>query len=273
MTIKKSDYPEKLRLADFLREPVIRRAIGDLRLNTGMNVLDAGCGIGSCLPLLAEQVGPSGHVTGLDISDELLSIARQRVHDDGLENRVTLVQGDVNDLLFTQDSFDCAVSVDCVGYPFSSKPVALLREFGRVVKPGGTVAMMGWTYQQLLPGYPLLESKLNTASSLVVPPGTDGGPEAHFLRAKGWFQKAGFADTGARSYAGDISGPLSHEEKEAVRAIFDMLWENARPAVSNDEWQLYQRISESGSEEYILDRPDYYGFFLYTCFEGYVPGK
>jgi ubiquinone/menaquinone biosynthesis C-methylase UbiE len=169
VTVEKSSYAEKLRLADLLREPVIRRAVGDLHLKAGINVLDAGCGIGSHLPLLAEQVGPSGHVTGLDISGELLSIARQRVHDDGLENRVRLVQGDVNNLPFAEESIDCVVSVDCVGYPFALQPVALLQELGRVVVPGGAVAIMGWSHQQLLPGYPLLESRLNTASSLVGP--------------------------------------------------------------------------------------------------------
>jgi demethylmenaquinone methyltransferase / 2-methoxy-6-polyprenyl-1,4-benzoquinol methylase len=271
MATQAGGYAHKLRLADILREPVMRRAIRDLQLNPGENVLDAGCGIGSHLSLLAEQVGPSGHVTGLDISNELISIARQRLTGQGLKDLITLVEGDVNNLPFAEDSIDCVVSVDCVGYPFTQKPVDLLRELGRVVIPGGTVAIMGWSHQQLLPGYPLLESRLNTASSLVTPSITGLGTESHFLRATGWFQEAGFIETSAKSYAGDISAPLSNEEKEAVRAFFEMLWENARKAVSNDEWQLFGRITSPGSSDCVLEQADYYGFFVYTRFAGHVP--
>jgi demethylmenaquinone methyltransferase/2-methoxy-6-polyprenyl-1,4-benzoquinol methylase len=270
MTTDMDDFAHKLHLADVLREPLIRRAVLDLRLNAGSNVLDAGCGIGSHLPLLAEQVGPSGHVTGLDISSEMILRARRNITRCGLEGRISLVQGDVNSLPFNESEFGCVLSVDCVGYPYSHNPIALLQELSRVVRPCGIVAVMGWSNQQLMPGYPLLESKLNTASSLVVPSGTDMGPEAHFLRASGWFKEAGFIRTRSNSYAGNICAPLSDEEKEAVQAFFEMLWGNARPAVSDDEWQLFQRISKPGSKEYILDRADYYGFFVYTCFAGQV---
>lgn len=75
----------------------------------------------------------------------------------------------------------------------------------------------------------------------------------------------------ARSYAGDIFAPLSEEEKEAVQAFFEMLWVNASPLLSKDERLLFKRISEPGSGEYILDRSEYYGFFVYTCFAGHVP--
>lgn len=126
MTTDMDDYAHKLHLADLLREPVIRRAMQELQMNAGGKVLDAGCGIGSHLPLLAEEVGQSGHVIGLDISVELISRARQNVKTCGLEDRISLVQGDVNSLPFDESEFDCVVSVDCVGYPYSLKPVALI---------------------------------------------------------------------------------------------------------------------------------------------------
>jgi demethylmenaquinone methyltransferase / 2-methoxy-6-polyprenyl-1,4-benzoquinol methylase len=268
VTTDKAGYAQKLRLADVLREHVIRRAVRDLDLRTGDHVLDAGCGIGSHLPLLADEVGASGLIIGLDISDEFLSIAGQKVAELGLGSRVVLVRGDVNNMPFPDKSVDCVLSVDCVGYPFAGQPTALLKELKRVVKPGGTVAVMGWTHQLLLPGYPLLESKLNTASPLVIPSGTDVEAEDHFMRAAGWFQKAGFAETRVGSYVGDISFPLNDVEREAVRAFFEMLWGNSRQAVSADEWQLLLQLSGQGQAESILDRTDYYGFFVYTCFTG-----
>ena len=271
MKTEMEDYARKLQLADFLRWPVIGRVIRELRMGAGDKVLDAGCGIGSHLPLLAEQVGGSGRVVGLDISDEFISRAKKRVTECGLEELISLVQGDVNNLPFDDDEFDHAVSVDCVGYPYSSDPVTLLRSLGRIVRPGGTVAILGWSYQQLLPGYPVLEAKLNTASSLVAPSHSAISPLTHFLRAPGWFQEAGFIDTSSRSYAGDICAPLGHEEKEAVLAFFEMLWKDARPAVSDGEWQLFKNISNPKSRDFILDQPYYYGFFLYVRFSGTVP--
>ena len=60
-----------------LREPIIRSAIETLRSPVGSRGLDAGCGVGLHVLLLAEAVGPTGHVTGLDISSELLSHAER----------------------------------------------------------------------------------------------------------------------------------------------------------------------------------------------------
>jgi demethylmenaquinone methyltransferase/2-methoxy-6-polyprenyl-1,4-benzoquinol methylase len=70
-------YARMLSLADFLRELAIRSAIQALQLPSGSRGLDAGCGIGSHTLLLAEAVGPAGHVTGLDLSPEFLAHARE----------------------------------------------------------------------------------------------------------------------------------------------------------------------------------------------------
>jgi len=66
-------YRDKLVLAQPLRDPAIRQAIRALELPEGSRGLDAGCGIGSHTLLLAEVVGPGGHVTGLDLSAELVA--------------------------------------------------------------------------------------------------------------------------------------------------------------------------------------------------------
>ena len=56
-----------------LRDPVIREAIRMLGLTEGSTGLDAGCGIGNHLVLLAEAVGQEGHVTGLELFADLIS--------------------------------------------------------------------------------------------------------------------------------------------------------------------------------------------------------
>jgi demethylmenaquinone methyltransferase/2-methoxy-6-polyprenyl-1,4-benzoquinol methylase len=82
-------YAHSLYLSDFLREPVIRSAIWALQLPSESRGLDAGCGIGRHTLLLAEAVGPDGHVTGLDLSAELLALARETAGKSNVSERAS----------------------------------------------------------------------------------------------------------------------------------------------------------------------------------------
>ncbi|MBW2618237.1 MAG: class I SAM-dependent methyltransferase, partial [Deltaproteobacteria bacterium] len=99
-------YAQQLRLADFLREPVICSVIQALQLPWGSQGLDAGCGIGSHTLLLAEAVGPAGRVTGLDLCPEFLAQARKRAGRSDLSKRVSFQPGDLARLPFNDDAFD-----------------------------------------------------------------------------------------------------------------------------------------------------------------------
>jgi len=134
-----------------LREPILRSAIQALQFPMGSRGLDAGCGIGLQALLLAERVGPAGHITGLDLSPELLVYAKDIVKEAGLSERISFRQGDVNTLPFDDNTFDWAWSVDCVGYT-PIEPLPMVKELARVVKPGGSVAVLAWSYEKLLPG-------------------------------------------------------------------------------------------------------------------------
>ncbi len=144
-----------LEQANPLREPALKSAIAALRLSPGSRGLDIGCGIGLQTLLLAEAVRPAGHVTGLDISPDLLAYARQRVSASPLADRIMFKEGSMFNLPFEDNCFDWAWSADCVGYP-AGDILPVLHEIARVVRPGGTVALLAWTTQQVLPGYSML---------------------------------------------------------------------------------------------------------------------
>jgi ubiquinone/menaquinone biosynthesis C-methylase UbiE len=262
-------YAHKLYLSDFLREPVIRAAIQALQLPSGSCGLDAGCGIGSHTLLLAEAAGPGGHVIGLDLSPELLVHARENAKKSRLLEHVSFLEGNVKKLPFGSDTFDWVWSVDCVGYA-PLEPLPLLKELARVVKPGGSVAILGWSSQQLLPGYPLLEARLN-ATSLGIAPFVKGKrPELHFLRALGWFHDAGLKEPTAQTFAGDVHAPLSGAIRSALMSLFQMRWGKPQSEVTWGDWAEYQRLCQPESPDFILNLPDYYAFFTYSMFRGRV---
>lgn len=263
-------YARKLALSDVLRGPVIREAIRALELPRGSRGLDAGCGIGSHTLLLAEAVAPDGHVTGVDVRREFLARARERAAKSCLSERVIFKEGDISSLPFDNDAFDWAWSVDCVGF-IPTEPVALLKELMRVVKPGGSAAVLVWSSQQLLPGHPLLEARLN-ATSLGISPFSEGRrPESHFLRALGWFRAAGFEATVARTFAGDACAPLSGDVRDALLSLIEMRWGEPQPELSAADWKEFVRLCRPESPDFILNLPDYYAFFTYSMFRGRVP--
>ena len=268
-TDDRGTYAHKLALSDFLRESTIRSAIQALKLPSGSRGLDAGCGIGSNALLLSEAVGPGGHVIGLDLSSEFLVIARKIAKKSGLSEQTSFQEGNVNQLPFDDDSFDWALSVDCVGYA-SLEPLPLVKELARVVKPGGSVAILGWSSQQLLPGYPQLEARLNTTSAGIAPFTKGKRPELHFLRALGWFGDAGLKELRAQTFVGDIKAPLSDDIRSALISLFQMRWGEPQSELSQEDWEEYQRLCQPESPDFILNLPDYYAFFTYSLFHGKV---
>jgi demethylmenaquinone methyltransferase/2-methoxy-6-polyprenyl-1,4-benzoquinol methylase len=262
-------YIKRLEEANPLREPLLRTVVQTLGLPAGSRGLDVGCGIGLQALLLAEAVGSDGHVTGLDLSPALLHYAEKIVRHAGLSGRISCQEGDLNRLPFDDDTFDWIWSADCVGYPVSNLLPVLL-ELRRVVKPGGTIAILAWSSQCLLPGYPLLEARLNATGSGLAPIVRGSEPESHFLRALRWFAEAGLVEAENRTFVGDVQAPLSDATRTALISLFEMLWGEPAPEVSQEDWAEYQRLCQPESPDFILDLPGYVAFFTYSLFRGTV---
>ncbi|HEY5784762.1 MAG TPA: methyltransferase domain-containing protein [Microlunatus sp.] len=103
-------------------------------ISSGMHVLDVACGTGVVARVAADQVGPFGVVTGIDLNAAMLTVAR-RVRPD-IDYRL----GDAAALPVPDASYDVVVSqMALMFFPDQSKS---LREMARVAKPGGTVAVL-----------------------------------------------------------------------------------------------------------------------------------
>ena len=260
---------QALEQANPLREPALKAVIATLQLSPGSRGLDIGCGIGLQTLLLAEVIQPDGHVTGLDISPELIAYAQQKISASPFAERITFKEGDMSCLPFEDNAFDWAWSADCVGYP-GGDILPVLREITRVVRPGGTFALLGWTSQQVLPGYTMLEARLNATCSAYEPWLRGIPPEAHFQRAGRWFPQAGIEKMTCRSFIGEVQAPIKPEIRIAMTSLFEMLWSRPPGEEAQADWLEYERLCRSDSPDFILDIPEYYAFFTFTMFSGTV---
>ena len=113
--------------------PTYEEAIRHAGITAGQAVLDVGCGAGAFLRVAAEH---GAIVCGLDASEALLEIARERVPD------ADLCQGDLQHLPYVDDCFDAVTGFNA--FFFADDMVAALREAGRVAKPGAPVVIQVW---------------------------------------------------------------------------------------------------------------------------------
>lgn len=263
------EYVQMSYAMQFLRKPVLRSAIQALEFPPGSRGLDAGCSIGLQSFLLAEAVGPGGHITGLDLSPEFLSYAADMVKEAGLSDSISFREGDVRKLPFEDNTFDWAWSVDLVGYA-PMEPVPLLKELARVVKPGGVVALLAWSSERLIPGYPALEARLGATTPGIAPFVEGKNPELNFTRALGWFREVGLEECSVSTFAGGAFAPLSEDQHSALHALFEMRWPGVEAELAQEDWREYQGLCRPESPDFILNLPDYYAFFTYSMFQGKI---
>jgi ubiquinone/menaquinone biosynthesis C-methylase UbiE len=109
----------------------------ELPLQLSDAVLSVGCGPGFETAVLAQQVGDTGRVTGVDVNGDVLTEARDRC---GAFPQVSFMHGDVTDLPVADDSYDVAVAKQML--QFVDDVDAALDELRRVLKPAGAVAVV-----------------------------------------------------------------------------------------------------------------------------------
>jgi SAM-dependent methyltransferase len=136
------------RISDiYLREidrrfvPVVEALIARAVLAQGEHVLDLGTGTGAVAQRAAVLVSPRGHVTGVDISPEMLVLAQERMNALGLSD-VSLLEGRAESIPADNSSFDVVLA--CLSLMYVVDRSSAAREIARVLRPGGRFVAAVW---------------------------------------------------------------------------------------------------------------------------------
>ena len=126
--------------------PALFRPLAELTLrhvdvSEGARVIDVACGTGIVGRLVAEKVGRSGKVVGIDLNEGMIEAARRYSPVTGAN--VAWRTGDVSALPFSDASFDIAFCQQ--GLQFFPDKLAALKEMRRVLAPGGTIILTVWS--------------------------------------------------------------------------------------------------------------------------------
>jgi arsenite methyltransferase len=153
-----------------------------IQLREGETVLDLGSGGGIDVLLSAKRVGPTGKAYGLDMTDDMLALARENQRQAGADN-VEFLKGEIENIPLPNESVDVVIS-NCV-INLSADKSRVLREAFRVLRPGGRFAVSDVVVNGLVPEE-VRESMLLWVGCIA------GALEREDYRAK--LLAAGFAD-------------------------------------------------------------------------------
>lgn len=127
-----------------------RKAVKEIVSGNPLTILDVACGTGDFAIAIARGSAPGTQIEGIDISEGMLKVGREKVADAGMEDRIRLRYGDCECLDYPENRFDrVSAAFGVRNFEHLEKG---LSEMGRVLKPGGKLVIL----ELSVPGNPLL---------------------------------------------------------------------------------------------------------------------
>jgi len=264
------DYSRKLRLFNSFVEPELRRAIDNLGLQSGMRVLDAGCGTGEALKWLSDAVSPFGTVVGIDLAAAHVAAARACASD-----RALVLQADVGQLPLAPGSFDLVWSVNTINH--LREPLSGVQRLASVLRPGGRIVV---GQSSLLPEmFFAWNSRLERLTTEAVRQyygdryGLSERDLAGTRSIVGLLRRAALRDVTAQTLIIERMSPLKPaDEAYLVEAIFQNTWgERLRPYLSGEDFDELTALCDPRHPAFALRRTDFHFLQTFTVAVGHVP--
>jgi ubiquinone/menaquinone biosynthesis C-methylase UbiE len=128
-------------------QKVLGEYLDAMDIDSASTVLDIGCGTGVAARTIARRANFSGRVTGIDLSPYLVEAAKHLADEEGLGDLVEFRSGDTRDLDISDGRFDAVVAHTLVSHV--KEALTVLKEAGRLVKPGGLIAVFDGDYASM----------------------------------------------------------------------------------------------------------------------------
>jgi SAM-dependent methyltransferase len=257
------------------QEPEARRLIADLDLPAGSRGLDVGCGVGLYARWLAEAVGPRGAVLGIEPDPARADAARDLAGPDLPPGQLEFRPGDGTALDMADASFDWVWCGDVLHHILDTE--GALREFRRVVRPGGRIVVKESQVlaAMFLPGHPELERRIQLAE--IRRTLDEGGGRSFQERRQTTLRSLRAVDLGAvamRTYLLERSAPLGPADQAYIqKTVFERNWgERLRDLLDAADWAARSALCDPASPGNALASPDYYCLYPITVFTARRPG-
>jgi SAM-dependent methyltransferase len=212
----------------------------------GMHILDAGCGSGSMAREIAKAT-PGSVVVGIDLRDKYIDYARRRAEADGLRN-LAFETGDVRELPFANGAFDIIWTKYLLQWV--ADPMRAMREFARVLKPGGLLVSANFdgfavTHE---PPDPAIQPMTEFVFNSLVDPFID-------RKMAGMCRNCGLTDIDAKMETDRVFTVIGKIDPER-RRNWEIQWSGARNRTA--ELLGSQALADAFIEKFIAyqDRPD-----------------